>query len=228
MKNLVRSVPALFLAFIPLFPAAAPASAAGNQHKAPAPDPVIFVHGWNPDPSPWQTMATRFQSDGWPADHLDQWSYDFTQSNATTAAQLADEIERVLTRTGASKVDVVAHSMGALSSRYYLKNLDGAAKVDAWVSLAGPNHGTETARWCGGAPCVEMRPGSAFLNELNSGDETPGTTRYATWRSPCDNVVNPASSVSLTGAINTTTACLGHSALRTDRSVYDEVKAHVR
>ncbi|MEU9145034.1 triacylglycerol lipase [Streptomyces sp. NPDC048349] len=232
IKNLVRSVPALLLAFMSLLPTAAPASAAVHQHvhqhTAPAPDPVIFVHGWNPDPSPWQTMATRFQSDGWPAGHLDQWSYSSSQSNATTAAQLADEIEHVLARTGASKVDVITHSMGSLSSRYYLKNLGGAAKVDAWVSLAGPNHGTEIARWCGGAPCIEMRPGSSFLKDLNSGDETPGSTRYATWRSPCDNVINPADSVALTGALNTTTACLGHSALRTDRAVYEEVKAHVR
>lgn len=212
---------------MPLLPAAS-ASAAVDQHEALGPDPIVFVHGWNPDISPWQPMADRFEADGWPDGHLDQWSYDFTQSNATTAAHLADEIERLLTRTGATKVDVITHSMGALSSRYYLKNLGGAAKVDAWVSLGGPNHGTETARWCGGAPCVEMRPGSGFLTTLNSGDETPGSTRYATWRSPCDSVIDPTDSVALTGALNSTTACLGHSGLRTDGAVYDEVREHVR
>ncbi|MFD3697916.1 esterase/lipase family protein [Streptomyces sp. NPDC058646] len=139
-----------------------------------------------------------------------------------------DEAARILHATGAAKVDVVTHSMGALPSRFYLKNLDGASKVDAWVSLAGPNHGTQTARWCGGAPCVEMRPGSDFLNHLNAGDETPGASRYATWGSPCDGIVNPASSVALDGALNTTTACLDHMALRTDRSVYEQVKAHLR
>ncbi|MFD3700391.1 esterase/lipase family protein [Streptomyces sp. NPDC058646] len=216
----------VFLALIPLLPT--PAAAAGDQHTADRLDPVVFVHGWNSDGSTWQTMADRFRADGWPAGHLDQWTYSATQSNATTAEQLADEINRVLDATGATKVDVVTHSMGALSSRYYLKNLDGASKVDAWVSLAGPNHGTETARWCGGAPCVEMRPGSAFLNALNAGDETPGTPRYATWSSPCDRIINPASSVALTGAVNTTTACLDHMGLRTDRTVYGQVKAHIR
>ncbi|MET9605182.1 alpha/beta fold hydrolase [Streptomyces sp. NPDC006512] len=226
IRNLLRSVPALVLALMSLLPT--PASAAGGRHQAAGPDPVVFVHGWNSDGSTWETMAGRFRADGWPAGRLDQWTYDTTQSNATTAARLADEIQRVLDATGATKVDVITHSMGALSSRHYLKNLGGSAKVDAWVSLAGPNHGTETARWCGGAACAEMRPGSAFLNALNSGDETPGSPRYATWGSPCDLLITPASSVALTGALNSKTACLDHSGLRTDRAVYEAVKAHVR
>jgi triacylglycerol lipase len=173
-------------------------------------------------------MAGRFRADGWPADRLDQWSYNTAQSNATTAAQLADEVERVLDRTGATKVDIVTHSMGGLSSRHYLKNLQGTSRVDAWVSLAGPNHGTETARLCGDVSCVEMRPGSEFLRALNSGDETPGSPRYATWVSPCDGVVNPRASVALTGAANHTTGCLNHSAVHTSQEVYGEVKAHIR
>ncbi|WP_309055599.1 alpha/beta fold hydrolase, partial [Streptomyces sp.] len=196
-------MPTLLLALV--LPVA-PASAADHGNKALAPHPVVFVHGWNSDGSTWRTMAGRFRSDGWPAGHLDQWTYDARQSNATTAARLAEEIDRVLAATGAAKVDVVTHSMGGLSSRHYLKKLGGTAKVDAWVSLAGPNHGTETARWCGGAPCVEMRPGSAFLNTLNTGDETPGSPRYATWRSPCDMIISPKDSVALTGAVNHTTA----------------------
>lgn len=72
-----------------------------------------------------------------------------------------------------------------------------------------------------------MRPGSTFLNTLNTGDETPGNSRYATWWSPCDSVINPDSSVALTGATNTKTACLSHGELRTDATVYAQVKAHV-
>ncbi len=224
-RNLLRSLPALLLVLVPLLPT--PASADGDRQTAIHPDPIVFVHGWNSDGSTWETMAGRFRTDGWPTSHLDRWTYNATQPNATTGEQLADEIERVLESTGATKVDVITHSMGALSSRYYLKNLDGASKVDAWVSLAGPNHGTETARWCGGAPCVEMRPGSTFLNALNAGDETPGSPRYATWGSPCDNVINPRNSVALSGALNSTTACLGHSGLTTDLTVYGEVREHV-
>ncbi|MET9323398.1 triacylglycerol lipase [Streptomyces sp. NPDC003038] len=198
---------------------------AGAQPAPVGPDPIVFVHGWNSNGSTWDTMASRFMADGWPAGHLNQWTYNTSQSNATTASQLAQEIDRVLAATGAAKVDVVTHSMGGLSARYYTKNLGGDAKVDAWISLGGPNHGTDTAYWCGGASCTEMRPGSTFLNSLNSGDETPGASRYATWWSPCDRVINPDSTVALDGAMNTQTACLGHSELRTDATVYGQVKA---
>ncbi|MBT2444993.1 triacylglycerol lipase [Streptomyces sp. ISL-36] len=224
--SMLHAFPAIALASLALLPqtAATPAVAAD---ATPRPDPVIFVHGWNSDGSTWNTMAARFRSDGWPADRLHQWSYPTAQSNATSASELAEEIDRVLAATGAAKVDLVTHSMGGLSSRYYLKNLGGDRKVDAWVSLAGPNHGTDTAYWCGGASCSEMRPGSTFLQDLNAGDETPGTTRYATWWSACDSIINPDSTVALTGAVNNQTACLQHSAFPTDAAVYKEVKRYV-
>ncbi|MGH3310158.1 MAG: esterase/lipase family protein [Streptomyces sp.] len=199
---------------------------AGAQSAAATPDPIVFVHGWNSSGSAWDTMAGRFAADGWPASHLNKWTYNTSQSNATTASQLAQEIDRVLTATGATKADVVTHSMGGLSSRYYTKNF-GSAKVDGWVSLGGPNHGTDTAYFCGDTSCTEMRPGSSFLDALNSGDETPGTSRYGTWWSPCDTTINPDSSVALTGATNTMTACLSHSQLRTDATVYGQVKSFV-
>ncbi|MFJ9645503.1 esterase/lipase family protein [Streptomyces sp. NPDC004244] len=219
----------LVLAVYPA-PSAAARTAPGADAAAvaaAAPDPVVFVHGWNSDGSTWATMAGRFRTDGWPAGRLFQWSYPTGQSNATTAAGLAAEIDRVLAATGAAKVDLVTHSMGSLSSRHYLKSLAGAAKVDAWVSLAGPNHGTNTAYLCGGASCADMRPGSPFLTALNTGDETPGATRYATWRSPCDLVVSPESTVVLTGAVNHVTPCLRHTAFPTDKAVYEQVRAHI-
>ncbi|CAL9442750.1 MULTISPECIES: esterase/lipase family protein [Streptomyces] len=204
----------------------APAAAAAVSPSAygPGSNPILFVHGWNSSGSTWNTMAERFRADGWPAGHLRQWSYNTSQSNATTAQQLATEVDRLLAATGASKVDVITHSMGGLSSRYYAKNLGGAAKIDAWVSLGGPNHGTDTANWCFQTSCSEMRIGSAFLNSLNSGDETPGSARYSTWWSPCDTVINPDSSVALSGAVNTRTACLSHSGLLSDATVYGQVR----
>ncbi|MBN3928923.1 triacylglycerol lipase [Streptomyces verrucosisporus] len=204
----------------------APAAAAEASPSAygPGSNPILFVHGWNSSGSTWNTMAERFRADGWPTSHLRQWTYNTGQSNATTAQQLATEVDRLLAATGASKVDVITHSMGGLSSRHYAKNLGGAAKIDAWVSLGGPNHGTDTAYWCFQTSCYEMRPGSSFLNSLNSGDETPGSARYATWWSPCDTVINPDSSVALSGAVNTRTACLSHSGLLSDATVYGQVR----
>ena len=191
-------------------------------------NPILFVHGWNSSSSTWNTMVSRFSADGWKAAELNNWSYRYQQSNATTAAQIASKVDSILKNTGATKVDIVSHSMGALSSRYYTKNLGGDAKVDDWVSLGGPNHGTDFANWCFDTSCVEMRPGSSFLTALNSGDETPGAPNYGTFWSPCDEIINPDSSVPLSGATNTQTACLSHSALHEDATVYAAVREFVR
>jgi triacylglycerol lipase len=196
--------------------------------SASAHDPILFVHGWNSSSSAWNTMVSRFSADGWTSSELDNWSYNWHQSNATTASQISSKVDSILAATGATKVDIVSHSMGGLSSRYYLKNLGGTAKVDDWVSLGGPNHGTNTANFCFDTSCVEMRQGSSFLSALNSGDETPGAVHYGTFWSPCDEVINPDSSVSLSGATNTETACLEHSALHEDAGVYGMVREFVR
>jgi triacylglycerol lipase len=193
----------------------------------PSSNPVLFVHGWNSNASTWNTMVSRFQADGWPSSHLRAFSYNTSQSNATTAEVISQEVDNLLASTGASKVDIVTHSMGGLSSRYYLKNLASSGKVDRWVSLGGPNHGTSAANTCASTACQEMRIGSAFLNTLNAGDETPGTFTYGTWWSSCDGVINPADSTILSGATNTRTACISHLSLTSDATVYAQVRNFV-
>lgn len=196
---------------------------------AQAREPIVFVHGWNSSGSTWNTMISRFQADGYTAAELNNWSYNTAQSNATTASQLRTRIDQVRAATGAAKVDVITHSMGGLSSRYYLKNLGGQTFVDDWVSLAGPNHGTRTANWCWwNTSCVEMRPGSTFLNNLNAGDETPGAVNYLTWWSSCDEVIDPPTSTILSGATNTQTACLSHSGVKDSATVYAQVRDATR
>jgi triacylglycerol lipase len=170
-------------------------------------------------------MIQRFVDAGHPRSSMLAISYNSNQSNATIANQVRDAVSSLRSSTGASRVDIVTHSMGGLSSRYYLKNLGGTANVDDWVSLGGPNHGTNTAYLCYpfSAGCRDMVPGSGFLDSLNSGDETPGGVRYGTFWSSCDEVINPDDSVPLSGATNTGVGCLGHSELRTNASVFNQV-----
>ncbi|HEV7615468.1 MAG TPA: triacylglycerol lipase [Solirubrobacterales bacterium] len=202
--------------------ATAPAASFGQ-------DPILFVHGYLESASLWNTMIGRFEKDGYPSSYLSAYSYNTSQSNKVDAEkEVKSHVESLLKATGATKVDIIAHSMGSLNSRWYIKFLGGETKVDDWVSLGGPNHGTETANFCFSTSCVEMRIGSTFLKELNAGDETPGTVNYGTWWSPCDEVINPDSSVLLTGATNTETACISHTALTTDETVYKQVREFVK
>ena len=198
-----------------------------QQGRTGSRDPVLLIHGWNGEGLTWDVMLENFRRAGWPDAQVFNWAYDSSQSNVLTAQQIAGMVDQILRTTGAEKVDIVTHSMGALSSRYYLKNLGGTARVDAWVSLAGPNHGTYSSNLCGSAACGEMRLGSAFLAALNAGDETPGKVRYATWRSACDVVINPDSSVVLAGAVNVQTDCLTHENMTKDGRVFSQVLAFI-
>ena len=187
-------------------------------------NPILFVHGYGGAADNFCTMIGRFRADGWSDNELYAYDYSFITSFATDAEDIRDQVNKILARTGATKVDIITHSAGAVSSRYYIKNLGGDSKVDAWVSLGGPNHGTDTADNCSFAPCVEIRLGSPFLATLNSGDETPGVIRYATWWSSCDETINPDSSVLLAGAANHQSACLAHFNFLIDPVVYSQVR----
>jgi len=194
--------------------------------RAATHNPVVFVHGLSSSASTWDDWRGYFQADGYSSSELYAPSYDWARSNATTAQQLRTEIQNVLARTGASKVDLVVHSMGALSSRYYLKNLGGTSYVDDFVSTAGTNHGTTVAGWCRWlyTSCAEMYPGSSFLTALNSGDETPGSVSYASYWSNCDDALTPDTTAILNGATNVEVGCVSHTDMNNDHGVYEQVR----
>jgi triacylglycerol lipase len=221
MRNSVRI--AVLAGAVAAGAAVAPAAQATPEH-----DPVVFVHGIDAHGSDWDTMKSRFMADGYRQDELLAFDYDSSRSNADTAKQLGRFIDRARARTGSAKVDVVAHSMGALSSRHWMESLPGNAAVDDWVGLAAPNHGTDDAYRCSSAACQEMRPGSAFLDELNAGDETPGAVHYATLRSQCDRALRPSDTTALAGAQNLNAGCIAHPDFPADPNVYQQVRDVVR
>jgi triacylglycerol lipase len=195
---------------------------------AVARDPILFVHGWSEGESVWNTMISNLSREGWTRAELNNWRYNTSQSNVRAASEVSVKVDAILRATGATRVDIIAHSMGSLNTRYYLKNLGGSAKVDDWVSMGGPNHGTSTANFCFSEACIEMRIGSTFLTRLNEGDETPGTTNYGTFWSNCDEIINPDESVLLSGATNTAIGCVGHTAMLSDSRVFPSVREFVR
>ncbi|MET7683121.1 triacylglycerol lipase [Streptomyces sp. NPDC005423] len=204
-------------------------SLASTPAQAASHVPIVFVHGLSSSSTSWNDWVADFEADGYSSSELYAWSYDWKQSNVTTAQQLATEIKSVLAATGASKVDVIGHSMGTLSSRYFLKNLSGTSYVSHFVSVAGVNHGTSIASLCGWlyTSCKEMQTGSSFLTALNSGDETPGSVSYAAYWSDCDAAIDPDTSAELSGATNVDVGCISHTDMNDDHGVYEQVRSFI-
>ena len=172
------ALPALLalLALCLTLSAPAPAHAAGRAQAAPR-NPVVFVHGYNADPGVWGGLRGDLRAAGYADSELFSWGYDTHQSvNEVLAGRLGAYVDQVRRQTGAARVDIVAHSLGSLVGRWYVKFGGGTATVDHWVSLAGPNRGTSTAWACAlwDQACRDMTPGSYVVKNLNGGDETPG------------------------------------------------------
>jgi triacylglycerol esterase/lipase EstA (alpha/beta hydrolase family) len=187
------------------------------------PRPVILVHGtFENMAGNWQALSPLLANHGYCVFALNYGSYDnsgavgidATGPIETSAQQLSSFVTKVLTATGAHKVDLVGHSQGGMMPRYYLKFLGGASKVNALVGLAPSNHGTTldgltalTSRIPGASDqpamcpaCSEQLTGSAFLIKLNAGGDTVPGVRYTVIESRNDEVVTPYTSAFLTGA----------------------------
>jgi triacylglycerol esterase/lipase EstA (alpha/beta hydrolase family) len=204
--------------------AALAAPVGASSPAAARPDPVLLVHGFRGSSSGWHALETTLEAHGYRSSEIDAIDYGDDASNVDVARQIGRAADALRLRTGASRVDIVSHSMGAISSRYWLERLGGAAHVDAWVSLAGVNEGTVWAYGCYVlTPCREMVPTSSVLEGLNRDFRASGPIRFGAWWSPCDDAIVPRANAELPGAHNVETACLGHSELRTDPHVLGQV-----
>jgi triacylglycerol esterase/lipase EstA (alpha/beta hydrolase family) len=126
----------------------------------------------------------------------------------SSAAQLSAEVNRVLSETGASKVDIVGWSQGGMMPRYYINELGGASKVNMLVGFAPSNYGTnldgittllanlgvlglDTALLsvtCDA--CAQQIQGSSFLANLNQVPTATGVS-YVVIETNQDEVVTP-------------------------------------
>ncbi|HTE52392.1 MAG TPA: hypothetical protein VK698_16185 [Kofleriaceae bacterium] len=130
-------------------PALDEAEAHGGGGAGHSLTPVIWVHGCAPpgatnDQVSHFTDAQRdfFRARGYPDTHLIRFVFSGAtcDSNIAFADQIAGLVAQVRASTGSSKVDIIAHSMGALATRLYIAQ-GGDHFVDHFVSIAGTNHG---------------------------------------------------------------------------------------
>jgi len=203
--------------------------------------PVVFVHGSGLSPDSWREMIAAFRERGYAAHQLHAVRLTPADGANARAAErfIQPAVRELLSVVGRRaeaagcrpprKVDIVSHSMGAVSSRWYIARID-ATTVRNWVGIAPANHGTDALCGHAGDGNREMCPAfastsaqSAIQVTLNGStdnrvDETPyGFGRdspdrppvaptdaagvyYWTIRIDPDEWIRPASSALLDGA----------------------------
>jgi len=211
----------------------------GNNGCKPSsahPYPVVLVHATLADEgSNWVTLAPLLANNGYcvygfnygaTLASFELWPFigpriDGLGHIESSAKELSSFVNRVLSKTGASKVDLVGHSQGGMMPNYYIKNLGGAAKVNELIGLAPSNHGTTldgvtefverfpfateitTAliEFLGAPSLTEQTEKSSFMTRLfGSGDPVVSGVRYVVIETTHDEVVTPYTHAFLTGS----------------------------
>jgi triacylglycerol lipase len=155
-------------------------------------NPVVLVHGFKDSGKKMARLAAYLRAHGWET-HTPTLAPSWGQVGIDALArQLAAFIDRTL--PVAQKFDLIGFSMGGLATRYYLQKLGGHARVEHYISLAAPHHGTAMAYLWPLPGARQMRFGSEFLRELAAGDEILNQLKVTTIWTPLDLMIVPATS----------------------------------
>ncbi len=210
----LRMVAAEYFAFVLMFAAIIPLADfwLGPDrlgHCAARRTPLLLIHGYQCNRGFWFWLRRRLEAAGWTVA-----SHDLEPVYAEIdryAAGIARRVDEVLAATGADKVILVAHSMGGLAARAYLRR-HGAGKVAKLVTLGSPHRGTRIASLGLGPNARQMSVGSPWLKSLAEGEALPPATISIC--SLHDNYVFPQPAASsLAGAAGVAVSGVGHVAM---------------
>lgn len=169
-----------------------------SEFVAPQPshNPVVLVHGFGDTHRVFRVMSQYLRDRGWQVYAPDLSPCRGEVSLVELARQLKAYIDNQLPSSVA--IDIVGFSMGGLVSRYYLQRLGGAARVQRWISISSPHAGTWMAYVFNRPGCLEMRPASKFLLELDRDvREVLGQLDFTSIWTPYDLMILPARSSQL-------------------------------
>lgn len=152
-------------------PAEATANNTASCTSAAHPDPVVVLHGLgaNQDED-LNTLRDDLAQRGYCTFSLtygapnNQTYVGGLDHIATSAAQIKQFVQQVLTQTGAAKVDLLGHSEGAFQSLYVTKTQGLSSRIGKVVAIAPPTHGTTF----GGLMAVADLLGAPFRPVLDS------------------------------------------------------------
>ncbi|MES2538586.1 MAG: alpha/beta fold hydrolase [Pseudomonadota bacterium] len=196
--------------------------------KHPAGLPVLLIHGYACNSGYWHSLSKVLARE-----HITHHAVDLEPVLAgiddyVPLVQAA--VDTLCDESGHDKVVIVAHSMGGIVARAYLR-VQGSARVAKVITLGSPHRGTGLAnhaiglnsqqvRWIGsasnGAPCE-------WLRELEKTEDDERRALFLSIYSHHDNIISPQISSSMSGARNIAFHGIGHVALALDPVIQAQV-----
>jgi triacylglycerol esterase/lipase EstA (alpha/beta hydrolase family) len=188
--------------------------------------PVLLLHGIGCNAGVWTGMRAHLARAGIAPVYAMSYGPPFIPISMT-APQIADKIAQIERDTGASQVVIVAHSMGGLVARSYIRAF-GPSHVRRLVTIGTPYAGSMHAWLMSGASLADMRPGSPYLAALaqpTADEKAVPTVSIWSWH---DTMVTPQDSSRLPYGQNVVLAKIAHNALIGDPGVQRLVAEEVR
>jgi len=156
------------------------------------PHPVILVHGIDDTVARLRHLRKYLEAGGLAVHCFNLVPNHGEAPLAELAQQLAGYVQaNFAVQDG---IDLVGFSMGGLVSRFYIQRLGGIHRVRKFVSIATPHRGTGTAYLRNNPGARNMRPGSAFLQDLNRDVAMLRSLSFTSIWTPLDLMIVPASS----------------------------------
>jgi len=180
--------------------------------------PVLLVHGYACNSGYWTPMSRPLQSAGIAHDALDLEPIGGGVDEY--AAPLHEAIEDCCRAHGSEKVVILAHSMGGLATRAYLRRY-GMDRIAGVVTLGSPHHGSGLAIFGPGKNSKQMRwfgrhgvgRQDQWLQALEDSESAELRRLFVSIWSHHDNIVSPPTSSIYADAKNIEVHGIGHVAL---------------
>jgi triacylglycerol esterase/lipase EstA (alpha/beta hydrolase family) len=166
------------------------------QHEGrgrPRGNPVVLLHGLMMNRTNWAWLGRRLVRAG--IGPLYGATYFSPQSVQRSAERLGAFIDYVRSREDVEQVDIIAHSLGGVVSRYFIECMQGASKVGRLITIASPHKGTRWAHSIFRIPAVnDIVVDSQLLGRLG---KKPDGVEYVSIWSPHDAMIVPAEAASV-------------------------------
>ncbi|MFJ1468909.1 lipase family alpha/beta hydrolase [Massilia orientalis] len=182
--------------------------------------PVLLVHGYGCNSGFWAHLEPLLDRER--ISHATIDLEPVAGSIDDYAPLIEARAQALCAATGAAQIAIVAHSMGGLAARAWMRSY-GSARVARLITLGTPHHGTVLANFGLGENAAQMRRDSAWLHDLAAGETQDVRARIVSIYTYHDNIVAPQDSSILPGARTIAFGGVGHVALGSNPRVLAEV-----
>lgn len=153
-------------------------------------EPVLLVHGFLCNHRLWDRLSTRLATEGMPARVIDL--EPVFGSIDDYAVRIDAAVQAHLAQTGCARLSLVAHSMGGLAVRAWLRaHPERLAQVNVVVTLGTPHAGTRLRAPGFAINAAQMRHRSAWLASLARSESATLRERFRVCLTLQDEIVFP-------------------------------------